>query len=616
MARFTDTCSLGVSPIPSDQPADTKSRNTCREDHRFDSRLILVLVCSLLVTGSASGQGLEPQNPATETIRGTVINKITNEPIGRALVFSPDNRFATMTDSQGNFEFTFSARSRTDEVTGTGPISGRLITPGQDRPDLLMARKPGFLDDGNARTSTQSAAGKDLTISLTPEALILGRVLLPSGDSQRIQVELYRRQVQDGRLHWVSAGTQDSRSNGDFRFANLAPGSYKLLTRELMDRDPLTFDPRGQLYGYPPVYFPTAASFSSAEMIHLSPGLTFHANITVVRHAYYPVNIKVVNAPAAGMNVSVSAQDGGPGYSLGYDNQRQAIAGILPDGNYTVEAASYGPTPATGLVNITVKGATLEGASMAMVPNGSIPVNVREEFTSTDSSPSTFFWSSSGKQNFSLQGPRRYLNVYLEPVDQFGNGHSSSLHNPTGRQDESLFIENVPPGRYWVRVNSSKGFPSSINYGDIDLQREPLVMESAGSNTPIEITMRDDGAAVEGVVEGIAKQPPTQSGQFEVFTSNPGTRSSFYPSSPHVYLVPTPDGGGEFRDVWVSPEGTFDFQQIPPGVYRVLAFDHPPQELEYRNPAALREFDSKGQVVRLEPGQKEHLQLQVISTSE
>jgi len=608
MARFADACTLDVSPNPRYQPDDTKFQ-TSHKDHRFHSRLILTLIFSLLASELVSGQALEPQNPETETIRGTVINKITNEPIGRALVFSPDNRFATVTDSQGNFEFTYSVGSAPNQAAGAEQRDGMVLNPGQARPDLLMARKPGFLDDHDNRASTQNVVGKDLTIALTPEALIVGRVLLPSGDSQRIEVELYYRQVQEGRARWQSVRTESTRSNGEFRFANLAPGSYKLLTRELLDRDPLTFDPRGQLYGYPPVYFPTAASFSSAEMIHLSPGLTFHANITVVRHAYYPVNVKVVNAPAGGMNITVSAQDGGPGYSLGYDNQKQAITGMLPDGTYSVEAASYGPNPATGLVNIMIKGAALEGPTMALVPNGSIPVNVQEEFTSSDNTTSTF--SSQNGRTFSLQGPRRYLNIYLESADEFEMRPGASLHNPTSAQDESLFIENVAPGRYWVHVNSSRGFPSSVTYGDVDLQRQPLVVGSAGSTTPIEITMRDDGAAIDGVVEGATTEGPDL---LSVFGKR--TRGYAYESLPHVYLIPTAESGGEFRDLWVSPEGKFDLQQVPPGVYLALAFDHPPQELEYRNPVAMREYQAKGQIVRLGAGQKEHLQLQVISTSE
>jgi hypothetical protein len=39
-------------------------------------------------------------------------------------------------------------------------------------------------------------------------------------------------------------------------------------------------------------------------------------------------------------------------------------------------------------------------------------------------------------------------------------------------------------------------------------------------------------------------------------------------------------------------------------------------DIEYRNPEARREYESKGQVVHLSPGQKEQVQVQVITTSE
>ncbi|HXZ41343.1 MAG TPA: hypothetical protein VEG68_11440 [Terriglobales bacterium] len=559
----------------------------------------------------ASGQGFQPTSPEKESIRGTVVNSVTHEAIGRALVFSPDNRFATMTDSEGHFEFTFSTPSTTQEGTGTESVV--RINPAPDLPDTLMARKPGFLDDRNTRVSTRSAAGKDLTISLTPEALIVGHVLLPSSDdSDRIEVELYRRQVREGRAHWISTGMATSRSNGEFRFADLSAGNYKVLTRELLDRDPLTFDPRGPLYGYPPVYFPNAASFASAETIQLSPGETFHANITVVRHAYYQVKVGAAGAePGVGMNVTVYAEGRGPGYALGYNNQEQAIMGMLPDGNYTVEAATYGPNPTTGLLNFSVKGAAVEGPGMILVHNGSVGVNVREEFTQGEATgpQSVGLIKFSGGGSGLPQGPRRYLNIYLEPADDFSIEQGASLRGPSGPEDESLVIDNVRPGRYWVRINSSRGFAASVTCGGIDLQRQPLVIGLGGSTSPIEVTMRDDGAEIEGTVEGMAK-PVSEAGASQPQTwLQPELQA-------HVYLVPAPDSSGEFREAWVSPEGKFTLQQVPPGVYRVLAFDRAQPELEYRNADAMRAYESKGQAVSLVAGQKQQLQLQMISTSE
>jgi hypothetical protein len=279
-----------------------------------------------------------------------------------------------MTDREGKFEFTF-AHAETGEIKEDQSESvdqGSYRRP--NGPDQLVARKPGFLNDQNGTVNPQlDTAGKELTIALTPEALIVGRVVLPTSEaSDTIQLEIYRRQIRDGRAHWVPAGSVSTKTSGEFRFAELSAGAYKLLTRELMDRDPLTFDPRGQLYGYPPVYFPNATDFAAAQTIALTAGQVFQADISLVKHPYYPVRVAVANAPpGVGINVVVSVLGHrGPGFALGYNDQDQTIEGTLPDGSYTLEASSYGPNAASGLLNINVKGAAVEGPVCLWFPTG------------------------------------------------------------------------------------------------------------------------------------------------------------------------------------------------------------------------------------------------------
>ena len=567
----------------------------------------MTLSC-LFLTSQIFAQSSQTDTTETTSVRGTVVNSVTREGIGRALVSSPDNRFATLTDSEGHFEFMMPASSEARGGSQPGRDGVVVHHPTVNRLDSLVARKPGFLED-HVRPTDVSAAGKDFTVTLVPEALVVGRVVLPSSDpSDKIRVELYRRQVQDGRAHWARVGSIASKSNGEFRFADLSAGSYKLLTDELLDRDPLTFDPRGQVYGYPPVYSPAAKEFASGETFQLSPGKTFQTSISLVRQPYYQVKIPVLNAPAGGLRVTVSAQGRGPGYALGYNDQEQTIEGMLPNGSYTLEASSFGVNSVSGVVHISVRGTAVEGPRMILTPNGSIPVNVEEEFTSSQN-PGATTWSSGG-HTFSVKGPRLYLNVHLEPADDFGSEQAATLRGPTGPEDESLILDNVHPGRYWVRINSSVGFTSSVTYGGKDLQREPIVVGAGGSNASLEIVMSDNGAEVEGFVEGVAK-PPSDAGTFGQVS-----RAISYESAAHVYLVPQPDSGGEFREAWVSPDGTFNLQQVPPGTYRVLAFDHTQPELEYRDAEAMRAYEAKGQVLRFVAGKKEQLRLQVIATGE
>ena len=556
-------------------------------------------------------------------IRGVVINSVTREPISRALVSSPDNRFAALTDSEGRFEF---AVPKADSVRERGTDSNspdRGPTPSRPNPSLsLMARKPGFLTDPNNQgNNLQKGASKELTLALTPEALIVGTVALPTAEApDPITLQVFRRDVQDGRAHWVEAGGTQSNSDGQFRFANLPAGTYKLLTRELLDRDPLIVDPinsamrnanpltsdpsdsdsRGPLFGYPPVYYQSAPDFGAASIIQVAAGQTQTVNLSLVRVPYYrvkvPVSMPVTDRRESGVNVSVYAHGHkGPGFSLGYNNASHAIEGTLPNGVYTVEASSGGPNAMAGIETISVNGGPLNGPSMRLAPSGLIPVYVREEFTGADRD-----------RGSALNGPRRYLSVTLESADNIGMGRSVSLREPTGPQDEALVIQGAAAGSYWVRVHSSRGYAASVRSGNVDLQHRPLVVGAGGGAAPIEITMRDDTAEISGTVEGIKQQSTQGAGGRG---DRAGSRAA------RVYCVPLPDSSGQFTEGWVHSDGTFDFLGLPPGTYRVLAFNDNAREFEYRNPEAMQAYESKGFVVRVGGGQKERVQLQLVSTS-
>jgi len=566
----------------------------------------MLAFAGLFLATTLSGDQAAGQLTPTEkgdSIHGTVVNSVTHAPIPRALVSSPDNRFATMTDDEGRFEFTFpEPAAGADDQPNLNP----------NRPVALLARKPGFVR--NAEFSAQDLAAKEVSIELIPEALIVGKVTLPSSEPpDSIFLQIYRRQVVDGAARWVPAGGTQSRSDGEFRFADLPAGTYKVLTRELLDRDPLTFNPQGQLYGYPPAYSQNAPDFSSAGTIQVSAGMTGLANLTLVKQPYYRIHIPVANAlPDTGLNVNVNAAGRrGPGFSLGYNNRDQAIEGMLPNGTYTIEASSFGQSAATGLLTFTVNGAAVQGPPLVLMPNSSVKVDVKEEFTSTDNTGSVTLRVN--RRVMTPRGPRRYLNINLEPADDSERGRVGGLRNPTGPEDESLVIENVQPGRYWVRVNSSRGYAASVRSRNIDLQHQPLVVAAGGSTSPIEITMRDDTGEIDGMVEGVAT---STSGVASIRVEMVGSGVSYMASSARVYCVPLADSSGQFTEVWVSPDGSFSSPPLPPGAYRVLAFDRPQSELEYRNPEVMESYEARGPVVRLVSGQTEHVRLQLISTSE
>ena len=244
-----------------------------------------ILRCALLLSWvSTSWQQVIPQTTVPgdlQTITGTVVNQLTREPIARALVSSPDNRLAALTDDDGHFSFSV-LKAQTDQAANaviSGPVN--LVQFGAT---ALSARKPGFLQDPEGSRIPATS----LVIPLMPEAVIHGRVLSGTAEpAANMTVQLFKREVQDGSLHWKSSTATQTNSTGEYRFAELPPGEYRVMTQELLDTDPETNPPGSQVHGFPPACFPGVPDFGSGTTIILSMGQQFHADIRLARQAYF-----------------------------------------------------------------------------------------------------------------------------------------------------------------------------------------------------------------------------------------------------------------------------------------------------------------------------------------
>ena len=568
--------------------------------------LLLFLTTACLSPGQATEQGLQSSDDQG-TVKGIVVNSITHAPLSRALVSSPDNRFATMTDGEGHFEFALPKSEGADRHTfydGPVPVERPVLRRGIF--SVLTARKPGYLDDPNSRAAVDVSSGGEITIPLMPEALIKGRVIRSDADpALGITVQILSRMVQEGMPKWTRTASMKANSNGEFRFAELRPGTYKVVTDEFMDNDPATTVPGGQQYGFPPVYYPGVPDPAAAGTIQLTAGQSVEIDIPLTRQPYYPVRIPIANEEVnGGLNITVSLLGhGSADYSLGYNPEKQSIEGLLPNGNYLVEAATYGNNSVAGSVHLAVASTPAEGSTLTLIPSTSISVRVTEEFTSADSDNSTSMFSAGGK-TFRMQGPRSYLQIGAESADDLRQG-GGSLRPPTGPNDESLVLENLTPGRYWLRLNSSRGYVAAATMGGVDLLRQPLIV-GGGSSAPVEVTMRDDNAELEGTVSGVANGPGM----------GDATPSSTSRQQLWVYCVPLPDSPGRFQQVWVAADGKFTAAAMAPGAYRVLAFKNLQVNIPYRDAEAMRTYENKGPVVHLSAGQKTNVQLQITSDIE
>lgn len=557
-----------------------------------------VLVFWVLFSGVTEAQLTErtaAQRDSPSSIHGRVLDRVTHEPVSRALVFSPDQRYATLTDDRGGFEFKFPVQIPEPKEEQTGTPDGAMFRARQlrmmqnARPATLYARKPGYLQNtSNQFDGRASANQSEIVIYLDPEALVIGHVNLPGAEGDmRIRTDLYRREIREGQEHWELARTFTTWADGEFRFCDLSPGTYKVGTGEELDRDPQIFTPGGQLFGFPPIFYPGASDFSAAAPIQLAAGATFQASLSPARHEYHPVKIPVMNA-GDGRSMSIRIYPlgrPGPGYSLGYNSVEQLIQGTLPDGNYTLQANTQGQPGSTGVLNFSVRGGPLEAPAINLVPNMSLTVTLREEFKSGQS----VFVEGVNDEMTPKAAPQRRSNVQvmLMAIEEFGSAETALSEPIQGTEEHALVIPNVRPGRYRVHLQTAMGYAASIVSGGSNLLRQPLVIGLGGASSPIEITLRDDGAEVDGKVEDATEG--------------------------HIYFLPVGEGSGEFREATSTLDGSFTLAQLTPGTYRVLAFDSPQNDLAYADAEAMRKLESKGQVIYLEAGRKEHLRLKIIS---
>ncbi len=549
-----------------------------------------------------------------DSIHGTVLNRVTHKPISRALVYSPGNQYATLTDDRGHFEFKFPPLQNEPELNSIGDPAARL-DPNRARaipnfrPNVYFARKPGFLPNENEPPSYQTYTEQtEIILYLVPESLIVGHVSIPGSEGGvRIRLDLYRRENEEGQAHWRQAGTFTTWADGEFRFSELPAGTYKLVTNEELDRDPsiFTITPGEALFGYPPIFYPATTDFSAATAIQLAAGETFEATLSPPRREYFPVKIPLTNVTAEQpVEVRVYPMGHpGPGYSLGYDGSEQMIVGMLPNGTYTVEADIRGQPSWIGTQNFTVGGAALTGTAFNLAPHGSLGVNVKEELQSGQSNIQEVIADSKGGASSSAT-PRRALSVQvlLFPTEEFGNSEIISSQQ-VGDQEQALFLYNVRPGRYRVMVQSAVGYAASVSSSGTDLLREPLIIGIGSANSPIEVTLRDDGAEVQGTIEEDAEKADSKSTQAE------RGRQVF------VYFLPL-RGTAQFRQTVAADSKSFTQEQLPPGSYRVVAFDRQQMNLEYASEEAVRKFESRGQDITVDAGQKVQLRTSVIAGSD
>ncbi len=541
-------------------------------------RLPGAFVCLLLLApayaqiveagGASSANGPTPKF----SLSGTVVNSVTGEPVRRALVqiYGPEQ--AVLTDSDGKFEF-------------SNP------PPGQTS---IAARKPGFMSEqempgGGPPSMVETGPdAKPVTVKLTPEGVLFGRVDSKGEPIEDLPVKVIALRIDQGRKLWEQRGGAMTDEDGAWRIANLTPGTYYIAAGPSFRRN--RFGPRSKSVpdGYAEAFYPIASDISGSVPIEVAAGQQVEADFSLKLSPVFRIS-GVVTGMEPGQGVGMELVNDSDVTSMGmrFGAATGEFETMATGGSYKLQAWSRGPEgetfKASAPLNVT---SDVSGIRLALAPSTSIPVHVKLEKLAPEN-------PDNGRFRFGKFDNSAPVEVRLIADELSFRNHDVGLSRTQmpGSAPE-LSMRDIEPGKYSAEFDPN--FPwyvYSAQGGAINLLTEDLQVGSGMRLEPIEIVLRDDAAMLSAKVS-----------------------SEGQPSRGTVLVIP--DGAPRRAKTEFVTEGAeTQMSGLAPGAYSVIALDHV-DGLEYTNSEVIGPYLSNAQHVVLQPNQKLELTLELTRVRE
>src|SRR5579863_244548 len=544
--------------------------------------LILAAICAAQTPGTAQQRGSlsgtvtgvagEPLKSATLTLRA---QQPGTQSAGAGLPSQPP-AYAASSDTAGNFAF-------------------EDLPPGRYN---LSSERAGYLRANYTASSNGPITVLDLTsgqtltgiaIKMTPQAVISGKITDENGDPcPNVNVQLARWAYVGGQKRLQPSNGGQTNAEGVFAIGNLAAGSYYIsaIAQPVGQRDAIE---KGPQEIYVTTYYPGVIEPSGAIAVQVTAGAVVRgAEIRMRKSRAFRVQGKLAG-PAA-----ETASSNRPLRLIPKDGPNlgpQPFATVR-DGSFDFERVSPGvyileamqSRPGEGGVGrqvITVGNADVDDLVLSLAPGAEITGTISTEGPVPPPQP----------QQPQQPGTPPGFNARPSVVITMDNGASRAQTNDDG----TFAIHNIIPGVYRVQVQPLPPgtYIKSIRFGSLDLLKTPLDLTS-GSGGTLNVVLSPNAGDISGIVHGTDGMPAVS---VLVSLWTPG--------------VPAEEITDFTRTAQTDANGQFKFASLPPGDYRIAAWEQIDPGLS-TTPDFRIKFESSAAAVKLNENGHENIEAPLI----
>jgi protocatechuate 3,4-dioxygenase beta subunit len=547
-------------------------------------RIVVVILMNALALAQAPGQA--PQDKAR--IEGTLINQATGGPLRKGTI----SLSAAVTGQQSSNTPAPIAYAVMSDAEGRFVIEG--VDPGRYK---MTADHAGYIrltyrSGGSGFLSVSPGQTlKDIRLAITPQGVIAGRVVDEDGDPlTEVTVQAFVWRTINGVRRLGFARYVQVDDQGNFRVANLEAGSY-VLSAHLDRMPPVNADKIHD--AYITTYYPSALEISETTQIPLIAGAeATNIEIRLRRARVFHIRGKVVDASGSPVQSTALALN----RSGGLVTDVSGDITISRDGAFdfaNVRPGSYYIEPANNVLFATDQG----GGSMNKKLFAHYTVTVADEdvkditlqlhagatLTGTISTEDATAQTTSAKPLLPT--------IRLQPLDS----PDVSPATASSKADGTFELHDVAPRHYRVNVigTTEGSYVKSVRFGGEDITNGTLDLTD-GSGGAIEIKLSPSGATVSGTVQNANGDPVGD----VLVTIGPkaveATTESLF-----------------FRKTRTDQNGQFSIKSLPPGEYRVLAWEDVDEQL-VTDPEFRAHFDGNSAEVTLSENSKQTAELKLV----